>query len=280
MQKYQGFAGRVRQALGWVGKIVGLEVATPENRAQFEAKLEVEKLPKLIEAQLERMRKLDDPNARDLAEAELATLEVQLADHLKTLELGGIGDGEGYVAAKGLSKAKQREYADLLTKLRQHDPGSDQHKKIRREMYELVGGKLEFPAWESIYDANVERANKANAIVKAEHQRLGWGKTERTVPVGGGEVRRLDIADVGRRRGVEIKAYETERIYASEDILSEVRRDAWLVKRGWSIKWVLIDTQASGPLLKALSDAGILVEHRTSTSSGTEFDSRILPARR
>ncbi|SCL34944.1 protein of unknown function [Micromonospora rhizosphaerae] len=278
MEKYQGFSGRVQQALNWLRDLVGVDTLDPGNKPQFEAQLEIRKLPKLIEAQLDRMKAME-PGARDRAEAELAKLQVDLDRHLRTLDLGPIGEGVGYVAAEGLSKAKQRRYAELLERLRQHEAGSDTHKKIRREMYELIGGTLEYPAWESIYQANVTRARKANAVVAAEHSRLGWGETEVTVEVGK-EVRRLDIADVKSRRGVEVKAYETGRIYASEEILAEVRRDAALVRQGWSIKWILIDTEASGPLLQALRDARILVELRDTVRGGTEFSRRILPPRR
>lgn len=279
MEKFQGFSGRVQRALNWLRELVGIETLDPGNKAQFEAQLEIRKLPGLIEAQLKRMRNME-PNARDLAEAELAKLELQLDQHLRTLELDAAGEGTGYVAAEGLSRAKQRKYAELLEKLREHEPGTDAHKKIRREMYELIGGKLEYPAWESIYNSNVQRARKANAIVAAEQQRLGWGKVEQTVPTGRGEVRRLDIADAGQRRGIEVKAYESGTIYASEEILDEVRRDAKLVKQGWSIKWVLIDTAPSGPLLEALGAAGIIVERRVTQGGTTEFLSRTLPPRK
>jgi hypothetical protein len=279
MERFQGFSGRVQQALNLLRGLVGLETLNPANKPQFEAQLEIRKLPALIEAQLDRMRSME-PGARDRAEAELAKLQVDLDRHLRTLDLGPAGGDVGYVAAEGLSKAKQRRYAGLLERLRQHDAGTDPHKRIRREMYELIGGTLEYPAWESIYRANVTRARKANAVVAAEHSRLGWGETEVTVDVGK-EVRRLDIADVKSRRGVEIKAYETGRIYASEEILSEVRRDAALVRRGWSIKWVMIDTEVSGPLLEALRAARILVEFRdTVRGGGTEFARRVLPPRR
>lgn len=278
MEKYQGLSGRVQQALNWLRDLVGVGTLDPGNKPQFEAQLEIRKLPKLIEAQLERMKSME-PGARDRAEGELAKLQVDLDRHLRTLDLGPVGEGVGYVAAEGLSKAKQKKYAELLERLRQHDAGTDTHKKIRREMYELVGGTLEFPAWESIYQANVTRARKANAVVSAEHSRLGWGETEVTVQVGK-EVRRLDIADVKSRRGVEVKAYETGTIYASEEILAEVRRDAALVRQGWNIKWILIDTEASGPLLQALRDGRILVEFRDTVRGGTEFSRRILPPRK
>jgi hypothetical protein len=281
MQKYQGFSGRVRQAISWVGDLIGFETLNPQkNPTSFEAVLEIRKLPKLIEAQMMQMKNME-ANALELAQAELDHLEVQLDKHLRTLELGGAGEAAGYVAAKGLSKAKQKKYADLRAKLRQHEAGTPEHKTIRREMYELIGGDLPLATWEKIYASNVEQANKANATVKAEHQRLGWGKPEQTIELGKGEVRRLDIADTDPkvRRGVEVKAYETGIIYASEDIVSEVQRDAKLVRRGWDITWVLIDTQPSGPLLSLLLNAGIPVEIRTKSASGpSKLVGRHLPA--
>lgn len=281
MRKYQGFSGRVRLAIADIGRLIGFDTIKPEHAASYQAMLEVQKLPKVIKAQLDRIATLD-PKAAGEANAELAKLQTQLDQHLRTLDLGTAfaGEGEGFVAAKGLSKAKQRQYAELETRLRQNDPGTDPHKAIRREMYELIGGDLPYESWERVYESNVMRARKANAIVAAEHTRLGWGKTEQTVRISDTEVRRLDIADVKKKVGIEIKAYETEEIYASRDMVSEVERDAKLVKRGWKIKWVLIDTEPSGPLLKLLLDNGILVEKRSKDGSGgTTFVSRNLPRR-
>ncbi len=281
MQKYQGFSGRVRLAIADIARLIGFDTIKPEHAASYQAMLEVQKLPQVIKEQMEHLRTLG-PEAIAQATAELESQRVQLDQHLRTLDLGTefAGDAEGYVAAKGLSKAKQRQYAELETKLRQNDPGTDRHKAIRREMYELIGGDLPYESWERVYESNVMRARKANAIVAAEHERLGWGKTEQTVRISDTEVRRLDIADVKKKVGIEIKAYETEEIYASRDMVSEVERDAKLVKRGWKIKWVLIDTEPSGPLLKLLLDNGILVERRSKDGSGgTTFVSRNLPRR-
>ncbi|HEY0334518.1 MAG TPA: hypothetical protein VGC74_12540, partial [Stenotrophomonas sp.] len=279
MQKYQGFSGRVKLALADIARLIGFDAVTPEQRSSYEAMLEVRKLPKSIKDQMEHMRTLG-PEAASQAMAELEGMRAQLDTHLRTLQLGPefAGDGQGFVAAKGLSKAKQRQYAELETKLRQYDAGTNKHKATRWEMYQLVGGDLPFASWERVYTSNVERANKANVIVAAEHARMGMGETEQTIKLGKDEVRRLDIADVKKKIGVEIKAYETGTIYATEDIVWEAQRDATLVKRGWKIKWVLIDTEPSGPLLKLLLDGGILVERRTSDGKGsTTFVSRNLP---
>jgi hypothetical protein len=264
MQKYQGFEGRVRKAISWLADLVGIDTLKPENKASFEAALEVRKLPKAIREQMDAMERLG-PAAREAAQAQLDHLELQLEQNLRTLELGGAGEGSGLVAAKGLSKAKQKQYAELRAKLRALEPGTEAHKKVRREMYELIGGDLPYDSWVKVYESNVDRANKANAGVAAEHERLGWGKTEQTIDLGRGEVRRLDIADTNpkMRRGVEVKEYESGKIYATEDIVSEVERDAKLVRRGWDITWVLIDTEPSAPLLEMLLKAGIPVEIRT-----------------
>lgn len=281
MQKYQGFSGRVRLAISDIARLIGIDAVKPEHRASYEAVLEVQKLPNAIKQQMEFMRTLG-PEAASKAMAELESLQVQLDQHLRTLDLGTefAGDGEGFVAAKGLSKAKQAQYAELEAKLRGQDPGTPAHKKTRRAMYELIGGDLVYESWSNVYNANVNKANKANAIVDAEHARLGIGETEQTVNTGKDEVRRLDIADVKNKIGIEVKAYETEVIYATAEIVSEVLRDAKLVKRGWKIKWMLIDTEPSGPLLKLLLDNGILVERRTFDGKGnTTFVSRNLPRR-
>jgi hypothetical protein len=279
MQKYQGFSGRVRQALHWVADLIGFNTLSPEkNPASFEAALEIRKLPKLIQEQLDRMQRME-PAARDLAEAELESLRVQLDKHLRTLDLGG-GEAAGLIAGKGLSRANQKKYAELLEKLRGFEPGTDSHKKLRWEMYQLVGGDLPYTTWEKVYAANVERAKKANASVVAEQKRLGWGNTEQTVPTGRNEVRRLDIADIEAKKGVEVKTYETGRIFASEDIVFEVQRDAKLVKRGWDITWVMVDTEPSSPLLDILLKAGIKVELRTRRvgNGNTKLLTRYLPA--
>lgn len=271
MQGFQGFAGRVRQALSYVADIFGIETLDPKKRGKaFEAALEIRKLPKVIKDQVERIKTLD-PEARRLAEAELDALEVQLEQHLRTLELAADGDGAGYVAAKGLSKAKQKQYADLKEQLRKHEKGSKRHRELRWEMYQLVGGELPYDTWSKVYEKNVAKATKANEIVKAEHERLGWGKSEVTLDVDG-EERRLDIADRRGRRGIEVKAYESGYITASEEIVSEVNRDAKLVKRGWRIKWVLIDTEPSGPLLEKLLKAGITVEIRVRKPGALDAD--------
>ena len=258
----------MRLAIAWVADLIGKKIITPNDKT-FEAALEVQKLPKSIAEQMAAMKKMEG-NARVEAEAQLAHLELQLEQNRLKLELGGGGEAAGFVAAKGLSKAKQKQYAELAAKLRGLEPGTDEHKSVRREMYELIGGDMPYAQWEKVYASNVERANKANESVKAEQSRLGWGETEQTIKIPPDEVRRLDIADTDPkvRKGVEVEAYETGYIAATEDIVWEVDRDAKLVKKGWEITWVLIDTEPSGPLLEKLLAARITVEIRTRKGGG------------
>jgi hypothetical protein len=268
MEGYQGLMGRVRQAISWLADIVGVQTIKPENKVAFEAALEIQKLPKVIEQQMERLRAAKELNARDIAAAELENLQNQLDTHLRTLGYSESGDAVGYVAAKGLSKADLKKYAELAAKLRTLEPGTDPHRDIRWEMYKLTKGPLEYPQWKNVYEANVVKAKKARAAELAEMRRLGWGEHQMTVDVPGtGEQRRLDIGEVTptRRRAVEVKAYESGMVYLTADeIQLEVAADARLVRYGkWEITWLFVDCEPSGPLQAALHKARITVEVRT-----------------
>jgi hypothetical protein len=98
------------------------------------------------------------------------------------------------------------------------------------------------------------RARIANEVADAYHEQLGWGTREATVKVEGVD-RRLDIADIATRRGVEVKSGQQ---YLTQENAWEILRDKILVEQGWSIEWHF-DGKASGPLLKALQDATIIV---------------------
>lgn len=70
--------------------------------------------------------------------------------------------------------------------------------------------------------------------------------------------RRLDIGDEKAfpPHGIEIKSYETGKVYATKDILEEIAADAELIKMGWRIEWKFIDCE---PLRKALQKANIKI---------------------
>ena len=138
------------------------------------------------------------------------------------------------------------------------EPGTPEHKQMRWEEYQERGGKLDYDSWSKKYDVCMQNATKGNAAADAYMEDIGWGKREVTVETSlsnGDKVsRRLDIADLSTKQGVEVKSGK----YFSLDknIAYEVERDAALVKEGWSIEWH-IDGKASQPLLDALNKAGI-----------------------
>jgi hypothetical protein len=170
------------------------------------------------------------------------------------------------------------EYQRLLAKLQGLEPGSKAHEDTRWDMYQLDHGELPKKSWEKVYRSNVERANRANEIVKAERARLRWPEKEYTIKLGKDEVRRLDLVDdsnPAKMRGAEVKAYAGETVYNTKDNLSEVERDATLVRRGWDMTWIFVGCEPSSPLMSALLSAGINIEIRTPSERSSRLDQRI-----
>jgi hypothetical protein len=103
MKKYAGLQGRVRamirRARGWVTRN---GPPRPGSRA-WEAKLEVEKLPRIIEDRMDRLGDPDlDPKVRAELEASIDHLEGQLAEHESVLASAMPDEkGRGFVAAEG-----------------------------------------------------------------------------------------------------------------------------------------------------------------------------------
>ena len=102
MQRYQGFSGRVRT---WLDRVHGwftLNPTAPVGSRAWEARLELAKLPPIIEARVREYAHPDTPAERraELLE-ELATLNDQLAEHAATVAAMADDPGRGYVAAEG-----------------------------------------------------------------------------------------------------------------------------------------------------------------------------------
>ncbi|MBD1823643.1 DUF4157 domain-containing protein [Cyanobacteria bacterium FACHB-DQ100] len=210
-------------------------VMTPEIEGKVKA---IESNPTLTEAQ--RIEQLK-PIEQELANLKGAPVQPEKVELQAEIDTTKIETGE----AKANPKAGE--------------PGSPEHKALRwKEYQQRTGGKgWSYERWSKQYDINMKQALQANKAVDAFHKQLGWGKREATVPVEGVD-RRLDIADVSARKGIEYKTGET---YATQDILWEVARDEILVRQGWDITWVFEGT-ASKPLLTALEKAKIKVQFR------------------
>lgn len=134
-------------------------------------------------------------------------------------------------------------------------PGSAAHKAQRWQEYQERGGSWDYERWSKTYDNNMVRATNAHKVVDDYHRQLGWGKREVTInDIGGTDLtRRLDIADVSARKGVEVKSgYITH----DDAIRLEIQKDQLLIEDGWDIQWHF-DGTASKPLLDALDEANI-----------------------
>lgn len=144
-------------------------------------------------------------------------------------------------------------------------PGTPEHKEARWKEYQENGGEWDYDRWSKTYESNMKRAKTANQAMDDYWKRIGgWGKREVTVDAAGHK-RRLDIADVGRKKGIEHKTTTKEDgvgyFYLSEEIKWELERDAFLVKdKGWEITWVFENATASKPLLEELKKNGIKVD--------------------
>jgi hypothetical protein len=106
--RYSGLSGRVRVLWSELLALLGSKEPPLYSRA-WEAKLELQKLPDIIK---DRTAQLADPRTsparRDELTTELGLLEAQVVEHAKTVADMNIDPGRGFVAAKGISKARQR----------------------------------------------------------------------------------------------------------------------------------------------------------------------------
>ncbi len=136
--------------------------------------------------------------------------------------------------------------------------------------YKESGGNYTFDRWSNVYESNMGKARAAAAKVEQYFDNISFncpaGKTCREVTqnvVVNGEqrVRRLDIANENAvpPHGIEVKAYETGKVYKTQDIIREIEADAQLVRDGWKIEWKFIDCELSQPLRDALIEAGITI---------------------
>jgi hypothetical protein len=102
MRKYTGLLGRVRVALERVQIRLGMDVVSPLKPGQFEAALEMQKLPSIIEDRINRLSTEGmDPRARAAIEADILSLERQFTEANARFELGAAAEAKGYVAAEG-----------------------------------------------------------------------------------------------------------------------------------------------------------------------------------
>ncbi|MEH2310931.1 MAG: aldo/keto reductase [Nostoc sp.] len=99
MQRYSGLLGVIRilkqQIQSWIRK----NGKPPVGSRAWEAKLEIEKLPRIINERLERLSKADlDADTEASLRADIENLKQQLAQHQQTLDVMDTNPGAGFVA--------------------------------------------------------------------------------------------------------------------------------------------------------------------------------------
>lgn len=101
MEGYSGLSGRARDLLNRLQRFIGLRGEPPVGSRAWEAKLEVEKLPRVIQERLDRLGRGGlDPEAEAALRADVDNLQAQLARHEQTLADMDADPGAGYVAAE------------------------------------------------------------------------------------------------------------------------------------------------------------------------------------
>jgi hypothetical protein len=103
MQNYSGFSGRIRILKERIQNWISKNGEPPVGSRAWEAKLEVDKLPRIIDERLERLSKGDlDADAQANLRADIENLQQQLATHQRSLDEMDLNSGKGFVAAQGL----------------------------------------------------------------------------------------------------------------------------------------------------------------------------------
>lgn len=190
-----------------------------------------------------------------------------------TLDYVQMGGSKSEPANSEVANATQQQLEALYQTLAldppyDYTPNTLEHKADRWAQYKeqkSAGGTeaLPYSQWSNKYNANMNKANKSKQVELDYMSSIGWGEPQVTVDVlinGKLAKRRLDIADDRRSptKAIEVKAYETGVVYATENIKTEVMGDAYLINSKYlTIEWVFIGCTPSGPLNDLLIAAGI-----------------------
>jgi hypothetical protein len=101
MQNYSGFSGRIRILKERIQNWISKNGEPPVGSRAWEAKLEVEKLPRIIDERLERLSRGGlDAGAETTLRVDIENLQQQLAQHQQTLDEMDTSPGVGFVAAE------------------------------------------------------------------------------------------------------------------------------------------------------------------------------------
>jgi len=132
MRRYAGLAGQVRRLLDRMAAWMALNGTPPPGTRGWEARLELEKLPRIIQDRLAQLDQVaGDPGAQRRLLADIAGLQRQIDQHRLALRDMEMEPGRGYVAAEAVPAAPARAALDLDVEL---PPGT-----VAPEVRALVG---------------------------------------------------------------------------------------------------------------------------------------------
>jgi RHS repeat-associated protein len=140
-----------------------------------------------------------------------------------------------------------------------HDPevlkaGSEEHRTARWAEYQARGGKWSQERWNTQYEANM--SNPRVGLDREALYREALGGENKIVQTPYGQ-RQIDVMLARDRHMVQVKSGPESLTTTGRSANTlAIQKDAWLVKQGYEVEWVL-EKGGSKPLLKALEDAGI-----------------------
>jgi adenosine deaminase len=141
MQRYSGFSGRIRILKERIQNWMSKNGTPPVGSRAWEAKLEVEKLPRIIDERLERLGTGGlDVDAETNLRADLENLQQQLTQHQQTLDEMDTDPGRGFVAADGNEPVNKIEQ-DPDSKNTEQDPDA-QPKKNESELLQQLNAAV------------------------------------------------------------------------------------------------------------------------------------------
>jgi hypothetical protein len=169
--------------------------------------------------------------------------------------------------ALDVATATEKQLDDIFAGLQnsppfKYAPNTLEHKAERWAQYKVKLGSdaKDYSNWSNIYNSNMTKATKAHQAADEVMASIGWGQREVTVQAGT-YTRRMDIADKVARKGVEVKSYETGKVYATEAIKGELNADKYLIDNDfWQIEWVFKGCEPSQPLRTLLEQGGITIK--------------------
>ncbi|MBZ4422371.1 DUF4157 domain-containing protein [Myxococcus sp. RHSTA-1-4] len=142
LRGYSGVAGRIRRVINRLRRWLTGRSAPEPGSQLFEARLELEKLDRLVSQRLEALARTRDPGAVEDLVADLGHLDAQVARHEATIREGIDAEGRGYVAVEGGAVRDANRTAALAAGYPEPPAGHFYRRRTSGEGFDLVADPL------------------------------------------------------------------------------------------------------------------------------------------